>query len=317
MNLAQALAAAAALGLTRLDAQLLLLHALGRDAGDRAWLLAHDTDSLAEPAVAAFFGFCERRAGAEPLAYIVGRKEFFGLDLKVDARVLVPRPDTETLVEWALEILDCHARPLGCHPGPLGCHPGLDPGSTSRAAWIADQVRNDNLAPRVIDLGTGSGAIALAIKKHRPGAFVEAVDVSAEALEVATGNARSLSLEVEFRRASWLAGARSRYDLILSNPPYIASGDAHLAALRHEPVRALEAGPDGLREIRTIAAQAPGRLRDGGWLLLEHGWDQAAPVRALLEAAGFDSVQSRCDLAGIERCSGGKWLETGIIERNV
>jgi release factor glutamine methyltransferase len=279
MNLAQALAAAAALGLTRLDAQLLLLHALGRDAGDRAWLVAHDTDSLAEPDIASFLDGCERRAAAEPLAYIVGRKEFFGMDLKVDARVLVPRPDTETLVDWALEILNGH--------------------------------------PRVLDLGTGSGAIALAIKKHRPGAFVEAVDVSAEALEVAIDNARMLSLEVEFRQASWLAGARSDYDLILSNPPYIATGDTHLAALRHEPAHALEAGPDGLRDIRVIVAQAPGRLRDGGWLLLEHGWDQAAPVRALLEAAGFGCVQSRRDLAGIERCSGGKWLETGIIEPNV
>jgi release factor glutamine methyltransferase len=169
----------------------------------------------------------------------------------------------------------------------------------------------------VLDLGTGSGAIALAIKKHRSGALVEAVDVSAEALEVAIANAKSLSLEVEFRQASWLAGTRLHYDLILSNPPYIAKGDIHLAELRHEPACALEAGPDGLAEIRAIVAQAPGRLRSGGWLLLEHGWDQAASVRALLEAAGFGCVQSRRDLAGIERCSGGKWLETGIIEANV
>ena len=375
MNLAQALAAGTALGLERLDAQLLLLHALGRPDADRAWLVAHDTDALDEPTAAAFLSLCQRRAAAEPLAYLVGHKEFFGLDLKVDARVLVPRPDTETLVGWALEILGCHpgrdpgSKPPapGCHPGldpgstspapsghpgrdpastppPPGCHPGLDPGSTSRAAWIADQVRNDSLmdqarndspaqqvrsdslagqvgndsvAAQVLDLGTGSGAIALAIKKHLPGAFVEAVDVSAEALEVAIGNAKSLSLQVEFRQACWLAGTRSRYDLIVSNPPYVAQGDAHLPDLRHEPAQALEAGPDGLREIRKIISQAPGHLRNGGWLLLEHGWDQAPAVRALLEAAGFGGVQSRRDLAGIERCSGGKRLETGIIDPNM
>ena len=303
MNLAQALAAAAALGLERLDAQLLLLHALGRGDADRAWLVAHDTDPLAEPAATSFLGLCERRAAAEPLAYIVGSKEFFGLDLKVDARVLVPRPDTETLVEWVLEI--------------LSCHPGLDAGSTSRAAWIPGQAPHDGLVRRVLDLGTGSGAIALAIKKHVPGAVVEAVDLNAEALQVATANAKSLALEVEFRQACWLAGAASCYDLIVSNPPYIAAGDAHWAALKHEPALALEAGPDGLREIRAIVAQAPGHLRNGGWLLLEHGWNQAPAVRALLEAAGFGGVQSRRDLAGIERCTGGKWLETGIIEPNV
>lgn len=279
MNIAQALAAASALGLERLDGQLLLLHALGRAQSDRAWLLAHDADPLADDARLAFMAACERRAGGEPLAYIVGHKEFFGLDLHVDARVLVPRPDTETLVEWALEI-------------------------------VGDE-------PRVIDLGTGSGAIALAIKKHRPGATAEAVDASEDALEVARANARRLGLEVEFHQASWLAGTSHAYDLIVGNPPYVAQGDPHLAGLKHEPVQALESGPDGLRDIRAIVAQAPQRLRPGGWLLLEHGWDQAPAVRGLLEAAGFRAVASRRDLAGIERCSGGRWLETGIIEPNV
>jgi release factor glutamine methyltransferase len=280
MNIAQALAAASSLGLERLDGQLLLLHALGRQGSERAWLLSHDTEVLDEPLRAKFIHFCERRAEGEPLAYIVGRKEFFGLELQVDARVLVPRPDTEILVEWALELLPCH-------PG------------------------DDNLFPRVVDLGTGSGAIALAIKKHRPTAVVEAVDASAEALDVARSSARRLALDVEFRQAPWLFGTRSAYDLIVSNPPYVAVGDPHLAALKHEPAQALEAGADGLREIRAIVGQAPGRLRPGGWLLLEHGWDQAAAVRTLLEEAGFTAIESRRDLAGIERCSGGRWLELG------
>jgi release factor glutamine methyltransferase len=273
MNIAQALAAGSARGLERLDAQLLLLHALGRSAAQRAWLLAHDTDDLPAVAHLAFAAACERRAGGEPVAYILGHKEFFGLDLQVDARVLVPRPDTETLVEWALEL-------------------------------AGEQ-------PRVIDLGTGSGAIALAIKQQRPGAKVEAVDVSQDALEVAMANATRLGLEVQFRQSSWLDGVDARYDLIVSNPPYVASADPHLAALSHEPAQALASGPDGLRDIRAIIGQAPPRLKPGGWLLLEHGWDQAAAVRGLLQAAGFRAVASRRDLAGIERCSGGQWLELG------
>lgn len=273
MNIAQALAAGAALGLDRLDAHLLLLHALGRAEGERAWLLAHDEDAMADDANAAFAGLCQRRAAGEPLAYILGRKEFFGLELLVDRRVLVPRPDTETLVEWALEV-------------------------------VGD-------APAVIDLGTGSGAIALAIKKQRPGALVEAVDASADALAVAAANARANSLEVAFRKASWLEGTTGRYDLIVSNPPYVAAGDPHLAALTHEPLQALAAGPDGLRDIRDIVAQAPARLRDGGWLIVEHGHDQAAAVQDLFNTAGFRGVASRRDLAGIERCCGGKWLELG------
>jgi release factor glutamine methyltransferase len=295
-----ALAAATGLGLERIDAQLLLLHALDRSQTDRAWLLAHDTDELPELQQVRFLQLCKRRAGGEPLAYIVGHKEFFGLNLLVDPRVLVPRPDTETLVEWALELLGCHPRP--------------DPGSTQanpHDAWIADQVRNDSLAPRVIDLGTGSGAIALAIKKALPRAAVHATDASPDALEVARENARRLSLEVEFRQASWLADSEGRYDLIVSNPPYVEAQDPHLAALTHEPLGALAAGPDGLADIRVIVAQAPAQLRSGAWLLLEHGHDQARAVRDLLVAAGFQGVTSRRDLAGIERCSGGKWLELG------
>jgi release factor glutamine methyltransferase len=275
VTLAEAIAAGTALGLDRLDAQLLLLHAMGRGRGDRAWLLAHDGDSLDAGTQSRYLELCARRAGGEPYAYIVGVQEFFGLELKVDARVLIPRPDTETLVEWALEVI----------------------GGVNK--------------PSVIDLGTGSGAIALAIKKQCPAAVVEAVDASAGALEVAAANARRLGLDVAFRQASWLAGTASRYDLIVSNPPYVASGDPHLAALRQEPAQALVAGPDGLGDIRTIVAQAGAHVRPGGWLLLEHGYDQAGAVRELLAAAGFTSVTSRRDLAGIERCSGGQRLELG------
>jgi release factor glutamine methyltransferase len=281
VTLAEALRAGAGLGLDRLDAQLLLLQALGRSQAERAWLLAHDADGLDCAQEARFRDLCARRAGGEPLAYIVGRKEFFGLDLFVDSRVLIPRPDTETLVEWALEL--------------LGCHCGPDPQSR---------------AP-VIDLGTGSGAIALAIKKQCPTATVEAVDAHAGALQVASHNARQLGLDVAFRQSSWLEGATTHYDLIVSNPPYIRAGDPHLAALRNEPLQALVAGADGLSDIRAIVQQAPQHLRQGGWLLLEHGFDQATAVRSLLTTAGFGSVRSRKDLAGIERCSGGQWLELG------
>ena len=275
MTPAQALRQAAAAGVERLDAQLLLLHALGRPGTDRAWLLAHDDEEMAPQAVQAFQACCERRAAGEPLAYIVGSREFFGLELHVDARVLVPRPDTETVVEWSLEVLA------------------------------------DTAAPRVVDLGTGSGAIALAIAHRRTDAQVEAVDASADALAVASENARRLSLQVRFAQGEWLAGCSGRYDLIVSNPPYVAEGDEHLPALRHEPMQALVAGVDGLADIRAIVEQAPPRLASDGWLLLEHGWDQAAAVRELLRAAGFADVVSRHDLAGIERCTGGRWLERG------
>ncbi len=277
-TIAQALTGATAMGLSRLDAQLLLLHALDRPQTDRAWLLAHDTDVLSDTPSGAFEDGSRRRSRGEPLAYIIGRKEFFGLDLMVDPRVLVPRPDTETLVEWALAVM---------HPSASG------------------------MAPRVVDLGTGSGAIALAIKKHRPDAQVEAVDASEGALAVAATNAAKLSLDVTIRHASWLADAGGPYDLIVSNPPYVAQNDAHLAALVHEPPGALVSGPDGLQDLRAIVGQAPPHLRSNGWLLLEHGYDQAGAVRELLAGAGFRSVSSRRDLSGIERCSGGQWLELG------
>lgn len=270
LRISEALTAAQAQAIPRLDAQLLLLHALGRSPHERAWLLAHDSDPLSPATQSRFQELVRRRAGGEPLAYLTGVKEFFGLPLHVDGRVLDPRPDTETLVEWALE-----------------CMAALP-------------------APHVVDLGTGSGAIALALKHSRPDARISAIDASADALAVAQANAQRLGLEVAFMQGNWLAGMEDTFDLIVSNPPYIAEGDPHLVALGHEPRQALTAGVDGLDDIRTLVTQAPAHLRPGGWLLLEHGWDQAAAVRALLAAAGLEAVQSRQDLSGIERCSGGR-----------
>ncbi len=258
-------------GLERLDAQMLVLLACGQGLHQRAWLLTHDGDVLSEAQQATLQATLARRRAGEPMAYITGRKEFFGLPLQVDARVLDPRADTETLVEWALELL--HQR----------------------------------LEPRVVDLGTGSGAIALALKSHCPEARVEAVDYSADALAVARANAQQLQLDVQFAQGSWLEPVEGEFDLIVSNPPYIASADPHLDALRHEPLAALTSGADGLNDIRRIVTQSVQHLRPGGWLLLEHGYDQAEAVCELLASAGFVQAQSRCDLAGIARCSGGQW----------
>lgn len=272
MNLAAALRALQARGLPRAEAQMLLLHVLGQPTHARAWLLAHDTDTLAPPMQAALTALAARRLAGEPLAYLTGHKAFYGLELQVDARVLDPRDDTETLVDWALERLP-----------------------PDRAA-------------RVLDLGTGSGAIALALAAQRPLAQVHAVDASAEALAVAQANAERLGLALTLHRGSWFAPlATQRFDLVVSNPPYIAEGDPHLPALTHEPRQALVSGPDGLDDLRAIVAGAPAHLAPGGWLLLEHGWDQAEAVRALLRRAGFIQVQSQRDLAGVERCSGGQW----------
>ena len=274
-TLQDALRQAATASLDRLDAQMLLLHALGRSPHDRAWLIAHDSDPLPPEAAARWQALQQRRRAGEPVAYLLGEKEFGGLTLKVDGRVLVPRPDTEVLVEWALDAL----------PKPDGAEP-----------------------PRLLDLGTGSGAIALTVAARRPDAQVSATDASADALAVAQANAQKLNLPVRFAQGAWLAAVPGeRFHVIASNPPYIAEGDPHLVALSHEPLTALTAGPDGLNDIRQIVAQAPHALRPGGWLLLEHGHNQATAVRELLGAQGFENVCSRTDLAGIERCSGGRW----------
>ena len=415
---AQTLAAAQALGLERLDAQWLLLHALGKPADARAWLLAHDTDALDDAVARRFESLVERRAAGEPLAYVVGSTEFFGLTLQVDPRVLIPRPDTETLVNWSLEVLLSIAEPttveildLGTGSGAIAlalAHSlkalnrpahvtavdasagalavagenaqrlGLDirliksdwfeqvsehlhliasnpPYIASVDAHLTDltheplayvvgsteffgltlQVDPRVLIPRpdtetlvnwslevlsslaeprmleILDLGTGSGAIALALAHslkalNRP-AHVTAVDASADALAVAGENARRLGLNIRFIESDWFEQVSEPLHLIASNPPYIASADAHLTDLTHEPLEALTAGPDGLDDLRHIIDQGAGHLVPGGWLLLEHGYDQARQVRKLLDQRGFVQVQSRLDLAGIARCSGGRW----------
>jgi release factor glutamine methyltransferase len=270
MTISQALTAAQTLGLDRLDAQLLLLHALGKPEADRAWLLAHDADALESEATDLFRSLSLRRASDEPLAYIVGYKEFFGLRFSVDSRVLVPRPDTETLVQWALD------------------------------------VATDVSEPEILDIGTGSGAVGIAIA-HFLRTCVTATDVSAQALDVARMNAKHLGVQIQFKQSNWFEKVKGHYHVIASNPPYIATEDPHLAALKHEPLDALISSTDGLYDIRHIVRQAPKYLRPSGWLLLEHGYDQAATVCELLAQRGFTQVQSRMDLAGIARCSGGLW----------
>lgn len=266
------LAAAIAGGLARLDAQLLLGHVLDRD---RAWLHAHDDHVLTTDQLRRFNEVAARRQGGEPFAYIVGQKEFHGLELQVDPRVLVPRPDTEVLVEWAIELLR----------GDLA----------------------DIVAPQVIDLGTGSGAIALAVRHACPNARVTATDASAGALEVARANATRLGIAIESAAGSWWQAVPARrFHLALSNPPYIAAGDVHLAQLTAEPRAALTPGESGLEALRELAAQAPDHLEAGGWLLLEHGFDQSEAVRQLLQSHGFAQVTTRQDLAGQPRCSGGR-----------
>lgn len=269
----QALALAGPLGVERLDAQLLLLHALDvppeQAHARRSWLIAHGDDPLAAEIQTRFSRLLERRAAGEPYAYLCGQREFHGLELRVDTRVLIPRPDTETLVGFALE-----------HMGPEDA---------------------------VLDLGTGSGAIALALKHARPASRVDAVDRSADALAVARANAGRLRLDIGWLHGSWFEPVTGRYALIVSNPPYIATGDPHLPALAHEPITALVSGADGLDDLRQIVRLAPLHLKPGGWLLLEHGHDQGEAVRGLLAHHGFSAVQTRRDLAGRERCTGGRW----------
>jgi release factor glutamine methyltransferase len=269
MRIAELLQAARQLGVERLDAQLLLGHLLQRQ---RSWLLAHDDQVLGDEQVALLRRQLQRRAAGVPLAYLVGESEFCGLALQVTPDVLVPRPETELLVEWALQRLAV---------APEG---------------------------KVLDLGTGSGAIALAIKQRRPGAAVTASDASAAALDVARANGQRLGLAVEWRRGDWWAALPGRrFGLAVSNPPYVAGDDPHLAALAHEPRGALTPEGDGLAALRRIVDGAPQHLLPGAWLLLEHGHDQAGAVQALLSARGFVEAQTRADLAGLPRCTGAVW----------
>ncbi len=255
----------------RLDAELLLAAALGKS---RSYLRTWPEHEPGAEQLAAFAALLERRRMGEPVAYILGHQGFWSLDLEVAPHTLIPRPDTELLVETALQLAPATPQ-------------------------------------RVLDLGTGSGAIALALASERGGWQVIGVDRIAEAVALAERNRQRLKLgNAEFRQSSWFDGlAGERFGLILSNPPYIAADDRHLGEgdVRFEPLSALVAGVDGLDDIRQIIAQAPRHLQAGGWLLLEHGYDQAEAVRELLAAAGFTAVDSRRDLGGHQRISLGRW----------
>lgn len=269
MTVGQALAQA---GLVPVDSQVLLAHVVGQN---RAWLVAHRDDALPRPQADAFFALAKRRRDGEPVAHLTGVREFWGLQLAVTPDVLIPRPETEAVVELAL------------------------------AHIAADR------PARILDLGTGTGAIALALAHERPSAKVVAVDRSAAALDVARGNAQRLQLRnVEFIASDWyqaLAGAR--FDVVVSNPPYIEAGDPHLQEgdVRFEPLAALTPGGDGLDALRAIVAGAPAHLVPGGWLLVEHGYDQRDAVAALFADAGFEGAIASRDLAGHWRVAGGRW----------
>ncbi|MEZ5465727.1 MAG: peptide chain release factor N(5)-glutamine methyltransferase [Lysobacteraceae bacterium] len=257
---------------SRHEAELLIGHALGRD---RAWLFAHADELLDAATLARFRQLLARRIEGEPVAHLLGSRGFWTLDLAVTSDTLIPRPETETLVEQLLSRL----------PADEACV--------------------------VADLGTGSGAIALALASERPAWRLHAVDASAAALAVATANRDALRLSnVTMHHGDWLAPlAGLRFDAIASNPPYIEDDDPHLSRgdLRFEPRMALASGPDGLDAIRRIVADAPDRLKHDGWLLLEHGWQQGEAVRALLQTAGFVEVHTVNDLEDRERVSLGRW----------
>lgn len=268
-TIADALTAARA-KLPASEARLLLGHVLQRPA---AWLLAHDEQVLAEDELLAFAALAARRAGGEPVAYLLGYREFFGREFAVAPAVLIPRPETELLVDLA------------------------------KAAAAALP------APRILDLGTGSGCIAITLALEIPQALVTAVDASAAALQVAAKNAERLGASLRLLPSDWFGALAGEYfDLIVANPPYIAAADPHLVAgdLRHEPPSALASGADGLDAIRDIVAAAPRHLASEGQLWLEHGYDQAAAVRELLAAAGLRDIGQHRDIAGIVRISGGR-----------
>lgn len=281
MNVAQLLddataRIAAALGLekreARIEARTLAVHAWQVDT---AWLIAHDTDPLTDAQIAAFQSLLLRRLEGEPIAYIVGEKEFYGRMFKVTPDVLIPRPETELLVEAALKCL-----------------------AKSRPA-------------RILDIGTGSGCIAVSLALERPDCSVTAVDISARALIIAKENAHCLRAQVRLLQSNLFGSlGDARFDLIISNPPYIPATDPHLRQgdVRFEPKLALSAGPEGLDTLKPLIQSAPDHLVSGGWLILEHGWDQADSCRSLLVKSGFMKVQCLLDLASHGRVTLGQWM---------
>ena len=277
-TVAAALAEARTRGIALLDAQLLLARALSTT---RSAVIAHDDRRLAADEHERWSAWLARRAAGEPLAYLLGEKEFHGLVLEVNADVIVPRPETELVVDWASDLLDRlrHER-----------------GESGRGR-----------ASSIVDLGTGSGAIALALKRLQPGATIVATDASASALAVARRNAERTGLAVELLGGSWWrAVAGRRFDVAVANPPYVAADDPHLAALGHEPIAALTPGGDGLAALRAIVAGAADHLVPGGWLLVEHGFGQGAAARDLFTGAGLVAIETRRDLAGHERATAGR-----------
>ncbi|MEZ5502688.1 MAG: peptide chain release factor N(5)-glutamine methyltransferase [Halioglobus sp.] len=258
-------------GSGRRDAEILLSHCLGKT---RAWLYTWPEREVPVHCARQFAQLLARRREGLPVAYLTGEREFWSLSLEVNSDTLIPRPETETLVAWALEL----ALPVEAE---------------------------------VLDLGTGSGAIALAVASERPGWQVTGIDISAEALQVARANAHKTGLRrVSFLQSDWFSAvAGRRFHLLLSNPPYIDVDDPHLSQgdLRFEPRSALVSPGGGMADLEHLVAGAAANLLDGGWLLLEHGFEQADAVRKLLRAGGFDRIGTRSDLAGLERVSGGCW----------
>lgn len=244
------------------EARALAAHAIG---AAREWLIAHPDAAVTEGQRAAFAALVARRQRGEPMAYLLGVQEFYGRPFAVDRAVLIPRPETEGLVDAVLQIV----RPVS--------------------------------APRILDLGTGSGCIAITLALERPDAIVTAADRSVAAIAVARANTQRLGARVTFVQSDWYQGIDGVFEVIVANPPYVAGNDPHLTALRDEPLEALTDQADGLTHLRSIAVGAPARLASGGWLVVEHGFEQGAAVRDLFETAGLHDVRTRRDAAGLER----------------